>query len=50
MAYLGADIGRPSIGDTDGDGFADIYIPAFDNNALVHYKFSTTEISIPVLV
>jgi len=50
LAYLGADIGRPSIGDTDGDGFADVYIPAFDNNALVHYKFTSAEAPIPVLV
>lgn len=39
LADLGADIGRPAIGDTDGDGFADVFIPAYDNNVLVHYKF-----------
>eukprot|EP00420_Gonyaulax_spinifera_P020517 CAMPEP_0197902992 /NCGR_PEP_ID=MMETSP1439-20131203/54851_1 /TAXON_ID=66791 /ORGANISM="Gonyaulax spinifera, Strain CCMP409" /LENGTH=436 /DNA_ID=CAMNT_0043524073 /DNA_START=62 /DNA_END=1372 /DNA_ORIENTATION=+ len=39
IAYLGADIGRPAIRDTDGDGFADIYVPAYDNNVLVHYSF-----------
>eukprot|EP00438_Fugacium_kawagutii_P008157 Skav203332 [mRNA] locus=scaffold284:378378:381578:- [translate_table: standard] len=30
LADLGADIGRPSIGDTDLDGLADIFVPLYD--------------------
>jgi len=47
LAYLGADIGRPAIGDTDEDGYADIYIPAYDNSVLVHYAFASTTLSVP---
>jgi len=50
VAYLGADVGRASIGDTDGDGFADLFVPAFDNNVLVHYKFGASVESHEVLV
>jgi len=39
LEFIGADIGRPAIGDTDGDGYVDVYVPAYDNNALVHYDF-----------
>lgn len=38
LAKLGADVGRPSIGDTDGDGYADIYVPAYDKKQVLHYK------------
>merc|ERR1712086_271189 len=34
LAFLGADIGRASIADTDGDGFVEIYVPAFDNDLI----------------
>jgi len=46
IADLGADVGRPSIGDVDGDGFADVFVPAFDIKQILHYQFSkpSTEI------
>jgi len=40
LAFLGADIGRPSIGDVDGNGFADIFVPAYDSSVLVHYEIT----------
>merc|ERR1711957_279831 len=39
LGDIGADVGRPSIADTDGDGFADVYVPAYDNNVVMHFKF-----------
>jgi hypothetical protein len=39
IADVGADVGRPAIGDTDGDGFADVFVPAYDKNTLLHYTF-----------
>jgi hypothetical protein len=36
--FLGATIGRPAIGDTDGDGNPDIYVPAYESNVIVHYE------------
>lgn len=36
---FGADIGRPSIGDVDGNGFADIFVPVYDSKRVVHYEF-----------
>lgn len=36
-------VGRPAVGDTDGDGFADVYIPAWANNELLHLKFSPAD-------
>ncbi|CAE7036232.1 RH40 [Symbiodinium natans] len=36
---FGADIGRPSIGDVDGNGFADIFVPLYDAKKIVHYEF-----------
>jgi len=41
LADVNADVGRPAIADTDHDGFADVYVPAFDRNVLVHYEFSS---------
>jgi len=39
LAYLGADVGRIAITDTDGDGYNEFFIPAYDHGELVHYKF-----------
>jgi len=36
--FLGATIGRPAIGDTDGDGNPDIYVPAYEDNVIIHYE------------
>lgn len=49
VADLGADIGRPSIGDVDNDGFADIFVPLYNAKEVAHYTFAadtqkTTEI------
>merc|ERR1712194_715930 len=38
LAFLGADIGRASIADTDGDGFVEIYVPAYDNDVIAVFK------------
>jgi len=40
IADVKADVGRPAIGDTDGDGFADVFVPAYDLNKVLHYTFS----------
>jgi len=51
IADLFADVGRPSIGDTNGDGFADVFVPAYDSNKLVHYEFSMfSALNVPVVV
>jgi len=52
LEFVGADIGRPAIGDVDGDGFVDIFVPAYDNDAVVHYKFAPAEeaASSPIVV
>jgi len=39
LAYIGADVGQNVIGDTDGNGFMDLYVPAYDNNEIMHYEF-----------
>lgn len=39
LAFLGADVGRIAIADTDGDGYNELFIPAYDLGMLVHYKF-----------
>lgn len=39
VADLGADIGRPSIGDTDLDGWADIFVPLYDAKKAVSVRF-----------
>jgi len=40
LADIGADVGRPALADIDGDGFTDVFIPAYDNRELVHFEFS----------
>merc|ERR1711865_874421 len=39
MSYLGADIGRPSIGDVDGDGYVEVFVPAYDNDVISMFSF-----------
>jgi len=39
MAFLGADIGRPSIGDIDGDGYVEVFVPAYDNDVVSMFSF-----------
>eukprot|EP00959_Pyramimonas_sp_CCMP1952_P006371 133272-Pyramimonas_sp.AAC.1 len=41
LAFLGADVGRIAIADTDGDGYNELFIPAYDLGMLVHYKFGS---------
>mmetsp|Transcript_86346 Transcript_86346/g.152874 ORF Transcript_86346/g.152874 Transcript_86346/m.152874 type:complete len:433 (+) Transcript_86346:60-1358(+) len=51
LTFLGADIGRPSLTDVDKDGFTDLYVPAYDNDVIVHYKFmAAKELPSTVLV
>jgi len=38
IEYIGADVGRIAIGDTDGDGFNEFFVPAYDLGQVVHYK------------
>lgn len=39
LGSLGADVGRPTVGDVDGDGFADVFVPAYDAKKVMRYKF-----------
>ena len=34
-----ADVGRPAIGDVDGNGFADVFVPVYDAKRVAHYEF-----------
>jgi len=36
---FGADVGRPSIGDVDNDGFADVFVPVYNAKVIAHYAF-----------
>eukprot|EP00466_Bigelowiella_natans_P001521 jgi/Bigna1/89661/estExt_fgenesh1_pg.C_530052 len=36
---VGSDIGQIAVGDTDGDGFADVYVPLYDSDIVLHYEF-----------
>mmetsp|Transcript_52482 Transcript_52482/g.125411 ORF Transcript_52482/g.125411 Transcript_52482/m.125411 type:complete len:443 (+) Transcript_52482:110-1438(+) len=38
VEYVGADVGRMAIGDTDGDGMVEIFVPAYDLGQVVQYK------------
>ena len=40
---FGADIGRPSIGDVDNNGFADIFVPLYDARKVAHYEFRSSK-------
>lgn len=48
--YIGADVGRPSIGDVDGDGLNEIYVPAYDAGQVVQYKVKMGEDHTTVVV
>ncbi|CAE8702954.1 unnamed protein product, partial [Polarella glacialis] len=50
IADLNADIGRPSIGDVDGNGFADVFVPAFDAKVVKHYEFAKASSTMQVIV
>jgi len=39
LAFLGADIGRPSIGDVDGDGYVELFVPAYDADRVCVFRF-----------
>jgi len=39
LADVHADVGRPVIADIDGDGFADVFVPAYDAGVLEHFAF-----------
>jgi hypothetical protein len=36
--YLGSDVGRVAINDTDGDGYNEIFVPAYDAGQVVQFK------------
>jgi hypothetical protein len=38
IEFIGADVGRPAIGDVDGDGYNEFFIPAYDAGQVVEYK------------
>jgi len=38
LADVGADVGGIAIGDVDGNGWLDIFVPAYDNGEIVHYE------------
>ncbi|CAE7277402.1 TYW1 [Symbiodinium pilosum] len=40
---FGGDIGRPSIGDVDNNGFADIFVPLYDLKQVAHYEFRKSQ-------
>lgn len=40
--YIGADVGRIAIGDTDGDGVNELFVPAYDAGQIVQYKLTTS--------
>lgn len=42
IEYIGADVGRAAIGDTDGDGVNELFVPAYDAGQLVQYKIKVT--------
>jgi len=47
--FIGADVGRPAIADTDGDGYNDIFVPAYDSGQVVQYKIKIQDTA-PVVV
>merc|ERR1712032_1500289 len=42
LSYIGADVGRIAIGDTDRDGFNEFFVPAYDRGQVVHFKIRPT--------
>jgi len=43
IEYVGADVGRIAIGDTDGDGMNEFFLPAYDLGQVVHYKLGKSD-------
>jgi len=53
IEYIGADVGRPAIGDVDGDGYNELFVPAYDLGQVVHFKIKsakTAAVATPLLV
>jgi len=50
IEYVGADVGRIAIGDTDGDGMNELFVPAYDLGQVVHYKISEAKFSEAIVV
>jgi len=50
IEYVGADVGRPAIGDVDGDGINEIFVPAYDNGQVLEYKIKVQEDKFPFVV
>jgi len=38
IEFIGVDVGRPAIADTDGDGYNEIFVPAYDAGQVLQYK------------
>merc|ERR1712187_268361 len=45
IEYIGADVGRPAIGDVDGDGYNELYVPAYDAGQVLQYKAKAPSLS-----
>merc|ERR1712019_163027 len=53
LEYIGADVGRPAIGDVDGDGYNELFVPAYGLGQVVHFKIKsakTAAVATPLIV
>eukprot|EP00929_Paragymnodinium_shiwhaense_P122781 TRINITY_DN9586_c0_g1_i1.p1 TRINITY_DN9586_c0_g1~~TRINITY_DN9586_c0_g1_i1.p1 ORF type:complete len:432 (+),score=104.15 TRINITY_DN9586_c0_g1_i1:75-1370(+) len=48
--FVGADVGRIAVGDTDGDGLAEFFVPAYDAGEVIHYKIKERNTTADVIV